>query len=358
MSPRTSAIRLAVILGAATFLLGADESTPLRTIATVSMPTRDLVAWANPVVCDSDANLYFLVAPFATPAEVAKATESGKDLALTPRIVLRISADGKKALRLDPGLSPKLANAKEISTQAITTDRDGRLFALVWVTRAEAGAGSQYIAGFDDKGKVQSLLEVDWHRIVVHQFAAFDSGRFLLRGRRTETSEPWTVVFSESGGLQEVVAWAPSSEELLDKETRAPNDAAIFGQLTPGGDGRIYVARSDPRLARVVVYAFTPAGQTDTILSVPKVPRAWEFAGLRVAGDRIAVTYQEAGTSGGDQGAGADRWWISVHDNAVDGPRRSLYGPLPSQPLCYQVAGGEDRFALLAEGNKLITKAP
>src|SRR5262245_19494796 len=57
--------------------------TPLRTLTSAKVASgAEIFAWVNPIECDQDANLFFLLAPHATKSQVEKARESGSDLPL------------------------------------------------------------------------------------------------------------------------------------------------------------------------------------------------------------------------------------------------------------------------------------
>jgi hypothetical protein len=336
-------------------------ATPLKPVSTARISQRgNVTGWVPPTQCDQDANVYFLLAPHATPGEVEEAARSGRDLPLNPREVLRIDADGKNTTRFDPAASPKLMGAKTVKTLGIAVDAHGTVYTLVWATRSAVGGesdeGVQYIVSFNEKGEYRSQVEVDWREILVHQFEVFGSGQFLLRGRRTHTPETRLAILSGDGSsLRDVVGWSGHPTEPLDGAL-GPNTPR-FNQMVRGEDGRIYVAQEGQD--DVVVYAFGPIGDTEAVLKIQPMPRNRQLLGFRSAGNRFAAMYLEAGEQpDGLNGERSGRVWIAVYSNVDEGGPHSVYGPAPALPTCYQHTESGDRFTFLVDGEQLITMSP
>jgi len=318
----------------------------------------DLV-WSGPPLCDEDENVYFLVIPPWTPHASQGASTAAPEL-LGPRDVLRISANGKERMTLSPAAISKFAGAKELTTVAMALERQGTLFMLVrarWGERgSEAERSGQYLVSFDHKGEYRSVLEVDWQEMVVDQFEVFGSGQFLLRGRRTHTSETRVAVLSAAGQtLEDVRGWAGYPSGPLEEPS--PGSTPRFNHMVRGGDGRIYVAEQDALQDKAVVYAFGPSGESEELFKLRPMPRGPQLLGWKAAGDRFAAAYLEAeqqpeGSSSEDQ---RGRWWIAVYGNLANGGElQTIYGPAPGPPLCYQHKESEDRFTFLIDGAKFV----
>ena len=82
-----------------------------------------------------------------------------------------------------------------------------------------------------------------------------------------------------------------------------------------------------------------------------RVPRSWQPFDLKAAGNRLAVTYQEAGRP-----ADGGRFWIAIYDAAL-GERLAVYGPARQSPACYEYTGREDRLTVL-QGGYLVRLSP
>ena len=262
-------------------------------------------------------------------------------------------------MTFDPAHSPKLADAKELTTVGMTVDGRGTLFLLVWATWGQAGKGGQYIVSFNTKGEDQSQLEIDGRQILVDQFEVFGSGQFLLRGRRTDTPEPRIAILSSDGAtVQDVVGWAGFPSELMN-DPSSTETRPQFDYMVRGDDGRVYVAEQDAQQDRVIVYAFRSSGASEAVVKLRPMPRSRQLLGFRSAGDKFAAMYLETGPqSEGSSSEQRGSWWIAVYDHVADGDLRSVYGPVATQPLCYQRTGSEDRFTFLGEGQRLVTMMP
>jgi hypothetical protein len=339
-------------------------ATPLRALSTAQAQfSRDgFFAFVNAPHCDQIGNLYFLLAPHAKPREVEAAAKAGRDLPLTQRQVLRLSADGKKKAIFDLARIPNFADAKTVSTGGIAVDPHGTLFLLVWATWGggdQPERSGQYIVSFDDKGEPRSQVEVDWREITIQQFEVFGSGQFLLRGRRTRPSEPRIAVFSgDSAKLQDLASWTGDPSDIPD-DVPAAGTTPRFDYMARGGDGRIYVAEQDAQSDEAAVYAIGPHGDIETVLDLQRTPRDRRLIDFRSSGNSLAAVYEET-APGSDSSSGEQRkrWWIAVHDNLPGGELQALYGPVPGPPLCYQRTGSQDRFTFLTDGDKLVTMAP
>lgn len=333
--------------------------TPLREVGTARFAeSGTFLAWVEPALCDAKADVYLVLAPYAKPREVGAARAAGRDLPLVPRQVLRIRADGKQRLTIDPAKCRRL-DGKQLTTGGLAVTPDGSPLLLVWATWGEAGKGAQYLVPFDSKGECRSPVEVDWHEILVEQFEVFGSGDYLVRGRRTETSEPRIAVLSADGtNLRDIVGWAGQPSVFPDDEA-ADDSPHRFDFMARGDDGRIFVAEQDPSRDEVVVYAFAPSGVTETLLGLKPMPRDRRLMGLRSSGGRIAAVYFAEGPEAeSPSGEPRGRAWIAVYDSGAGGELQRLYGPAPGVPVCYERSGSEDRFTFVVDGDRLVTMAP
>jgi hypothetical protein len=341
----------------------APATIPLRELSHTEISGQGgLVAWADPTRCDSDGNVYFLLAPHTTPREVESAARAGRSLPLSPRQVVRISVDGRKSTTFDPGLGSKLADASTLTTLGMAVDPQGTLYLLVWATWGSVGGetekSGQYIVSISDEGKVRSQVEVDWHEMLVHQLEVFGSGAFLLRGRRTGSDEARVAIQSASGGaLQDVMGWSGYPTTLVEEPSGT--GAVTYDYMVRGGDGRIYFAEQNGQHDRISVYSFGASGDNGRAFDLQPLGRDERLLGLLSAGDRFAAAYLEARP--GHEGSPSElrgSWWIGVYDNAADAGLQAVYGPAPAEPVCYQRSGSEDRFTFLIDGSQLVTMAP
>jgi hypothetical protein len=334
-----------------------DEVAPvaLRVVGAVQAElSRDgFVGWSPPTPCDSDGNVYFLLAPHTTVAQAAAAAKAGRDLPLDPREVLRVSADGKKTTVLDPSRDKNLADAKRLTTSGLAVDAQGSPFLL---SRAEferldgqASDVRYYIVSFNDKGEPRSRTRIDEQELHPIQFEVFGGGQFLLRGFDAQGSKPRIAVLTGESALQDVVGWPVDPDE-------PPNPAQPLlesTQMVRGGDGRIYVTAPDRERNRTFVYAVDATGAMEEIIELRPLPRRPQLHGLLSASTRLAASYAESDSEGND----GKHWWIAVYDVA-NGDLQSVYGPVTAAPVCYARTGSEDRFIFLVDGSKLVTMAP
>ena len=333
------------------------QATPLQTLSTATISQGGYFAWSGPALCDESENVYFLVVPASHNSEGGP--PPGR--AVTPRDVLRVSADGKKRVSFSPAASSKFANATEITTIAVALNRDGgELFMLIWARwrdngdQTETEKSGQYIVSFNEKGEYQSHLEVDWHEMLVEQFEVFGSGEFLLRGRRPHAAEQRLAILSASGRtLRDVEGWPGNLSE-----EPSPESAPKFDYMVGGGDGRIYVTQEDVPKGGDVVYAISASGDSERVFKVRPMRKDPQLKGWKAAGHRFAAIYldtaQQLQHSSGEQ---RGRWWIAVYSNVSDGaePQATVYGPAPGPPVCYEHKGSTDLFTFITDGAKLVT---
>jgi hypothetical protein len=321
-----------------------------RSTSTALAPAGGAAAWVDPVRCDQDGGLYFVVLPQVSPRDANRPPGSPGARPWSPREIVRVGDNGRTATRFDPGSVPAFAGADEVKTLATAIDSQGVLSALVWVPRGEA-EGRQYIVSFDKSGRYTSRVEVDHQEIVVQQFEVFGSGELLLKGFRHD--EPRLAVMSGAGDLRDVLS--PAREAPVEprgagspgpsRET-APNARLDFDHMVRGGDGRIYVARG----GESSVYAIEPSAEIEEAFRLSPPPGSLRLAGLRASGRRLVATYYE-------QQANRMRSWMAVYDVALK-EQLALYGPADGPPLCYEYSGSEDRFTYLRNGNQLATLSP
>jgi hypothetical protein len=324
--------------------------SPLRTVSTVPLSLGSYFAWSGPSLCDEDQNLYFLVMP--RPQSPNGTTK--------PREVVRISADGKTKTTFDPAASSKFVGAEEVTTTGMALDQAGRLFTLVWARWVEKGSqaekGRQYIVSFDRKGEYRSHFEVDWEELLIQQFAVFGSGQFLMRGVRPHSGETRMAIASSGGQtLEDVRGWGGDLSKVLDDP-----DQLEFGPIVRGGDGRIYVTQKDAQQGRDVVHALGPSGESEEVFKLRPMVRDSRLMGWRAAGDQFAAEYLEAGheAEGASSGDQKGRWWIAVYGSSGDGVElKSVYGPAPGPPVCYQHTASADRFSFLKDAATVVTMA-
>jgi hypothetical protein len=304
------------------------------------------------VKSDDKGNAYFLVLP-----EIRRQTDPTAEVP-RPRDVLRISADGKERSMLSPIKSSKLATATTVTTAGMALDPDGVLAMLVWARWRDSNGGEekrgQYIVSFDKKGDYRSEVEVDWRELGVMQFEAFGSGKFLLRGRWTNTDEMRLAILSASGSLKDVVDWSEHSSgvpELNERSTVTRRTA--FGQMVLGGDGRIYVTQPGERPGETVVYAVSASGESERVYTLRPMPGDLPIVGMKAAGDRLAAVYLE-------HSGESERWWIAVYGNVPSDPASPLavYGPAPGVPISYRQEESGDRFTFLKGGNFMTMSSP
>jgi hypothetical protein len=328
------------------------QTTPLKALDTVPATKGSFLAWIEPVKSDDKGNAYFLVLP-----EIRRQTDPTAEVP-RPRDVLRISADGKKRSTLSPIKSSKLATATTVTTAGIALDPDGGLSMLVWARWRDSNGGEekrgQYIVSFDKEGDYRSEVEVDWRELGVMQFEAFGSGKFLLRGRRTNADEMRLAILSATGSLTDVVDWSEHSSEVPELNERStPTRRPAFGQMVRGGDGRIYVTQPGERPAETVVYAVSASGESERVYTLRPMPGDLPLVGMKAAGDRLAAVYLE---HGGESG----RWWIAIYGNVASDLASPLavYGPAPGVPISYRQEESGDRFTFLKGGNFMTMSSP
>jgi hypothetical protein len=322
----------------------------LRETGTVSLSRGGYLAWAGQAACDEDRNLFLLVIPTLGPPDPQDTPAEGRD-PLNPRDVLRLGADGKDRTTFSPGACTKLAGAKDIMTVAATLDREGTLHMLVWASWAEKTG--QFLVPFDRKGKPGSARDIDAQQILVHQFAVFGSGEFLLLGRRTDTDEARLAILSDAG-LRDVL----DHPTELSKE--AVDGAADYRYMARGDDGRIYLIRPDGPDGREVVYTVTALGDVEKAFTLAPMRGSPRLSGLQASGGRLAATYLERDPStGATSGELRGRWWIAVYDNLADaGALQAIYGPAPGPPVCYEHRDSMDRFSFLKDGSRIVRMSP
>jgi hypothetical protein len=315
-------------------------ATRLRTLGRVPFAPDDGLTWIHPALCDADGNIVVVTVPDVDPRDL-KNLPAAPRYTKNPSDITVISADGKKQTVMTVSTIRELADADQLTTMSSAMDSMGNVFALVWAARPEQ-LGRQYIVSFDRTGKYRSQIDIDLDEMTIQHIAVFGSGELLLKGVRPDGTPRVAVMPSIGGALQDVIP--VNADATAD---RSAERLAVSEQLARGSDGRIYFLAEGGRS----IHAIAATGTMEEVFKLAPVPRNWRPFDLKVAGNRLAITYQQEGRT-----ADTGRFWVAVHDAAL-GERLALYGPERDPAACYEAVGRDDRLTML-RGGHLVRLAP
>jgi hypothetical protein len=252
-----------------------------------------------------------------------------EELGPEPRRVVRVAADGTSVTRINLSAT---VGARDTDTMisSIALDRAGQLHSLVGV--ATPGGGYQAILSLDHDGHLISRVDLDPDQIIAYRIAVFDSGHYLVLGRRRETVEYRVVVMPPGGGALIEVPPPTGSAWLTN----------VGSYVASGSDGQVYFAP-----AGGPAYAISATGDITKLIQLDPPQPGAVLSGLMTSRDRLAVVFRIPDSSPAQQ-------WIAVYETRT-GRRVVVYGPVLRPVMCYRPEGPKDQFTLLgAKADRMI----
>jgi hypothetical protein len=266
-------------------LATAQASSELKVKATIEVPGQSASFMVAPFACDNGGSV------FLRPYEGRSA----------PAGILRISADGRKALRISLSSAPGFEHS---AVQAFAASPDGDVYAATTKPPSDP-----YLLRFDKDGQYRSSIQLDLEEpAAVMQVAVFSPKFFFVSGSKpgskTDPMTPFAGVFNDSGKMVAVVKFPHSTKAgprgnssdpaRTDKsvQQRLESSFGAIGQslVESGGDGNVYFVRYGPGGPAYIV---SPTGEVlkELLLDTPK-DNDFQLSAVKAAGGRLAIMYE------------------------------------------------------------------
>jgi len=303
--------------------LGAGELQPIGRHVVSGTSGQGRFTFGGAPSCDASGNLL-------VELPVGGSIERGP--------LMRISANGRDVVRLEPNSVSGFASAGQV---ACALGRSGQAYVLVALGR-KGKQSEQSIIAFDSKGR--SSKPVQLADIWGKSLAVFDSGRFLIAGR-SERGGAGLYVAGADGQLIRQVALVkePAESSAASVDGGEPEDAgpplsdSTFAE--PTSDDHVIVVR---RTTHGPVYRVSSSGEVVQKFDLVPPTGVTNIIAIKVSGSRLAVAYR---TNRDEKGR--EEWVLTTYDLTTEVRIAEYTTNHLGVFSCYTSDGSSDTFGFL-----------